>query len=169
MARSISGNRIWLILTAVLIVCGVGAYFVGGAVHQAARDRDATAAAQRHSAVEAQFKGAQSQVDSLKSANQILTANVWAYRAAVALDNRNFGVANDAVAEVVASLGAVDADAANLDSNALETLKREAAAVKISVAADLASQRNQLLRLADDVNALAERSQAGTPQATSVN
>jgi hypothetical protein len=68
---------------------------------------------------------------------QLLDAGVPAYRAAVALDNRNFGVANDAVATVVSCLKVVDASAAGIDDGPLAALKTEAAGVRISVAADL--------------------------------
>lgn len=83
-----------------------------------------------------------------------------AYRAAVALDNRNFGVANDDVARVVASLNGVDATAAGVDNASLAAVKSEAAGVRISVATNLQSQRAQLLRLADDLSALSGKSPA---------
>ena len=100
------------------------------------------------------LQGAQARVASLQSARQLLNADVWAYRAAVALDNRNFGVANDAVAGVVASLSAVDAAAAGVDGGSLASVKTEAAGVRISVATNLETQRAQIIRLADDIGAL---------------
>lgn len=148
-----SGTRNWLIVVGVLIVAGVAAYFVGTAIEHGARTREAAAA-------KAQLQSAQTQVASLQSVKQLLNADVWAYRAAVALDNRNFGVANDAVAKVVASLNAVDAAAAGLDNGSLAALKTEAAGVKISVATNLEPQRTQLIRLADDITALTDQSAA---------
>ena len=148
-----AGSRNWLILVAVLIVAGVAAYFVGTAVEHGARSRDVAAA-------KAQLQSAQTRVASLQSVNRLLSADTWAYRAAVSLDNRNFGVANDDVAKVVANLNAVDASAARVDLGSLAALRTEAAAVKISVATNLEPQRAQLLRLADGVTALSGRAMA---------
>ena len=148
-----SGARNGLILVGVLIVAGVAAYFVGTAVEHQARSRDVAAA-------KAQLQGAQTRVASLQSINRLLSADTWAYRAAVSLDNRNFGVANDDMAKVVASLNAVDASAAGIDDGALAALKAEAAAVRISVAVNLEPQRTQLIHLADGVTALSDQSAA---------
>jgi type II secretory pathway pseudopilin PulG len=150
MEKHSSGARIWVVVV-VLIVAGVAAYFAGNAVEHAARARDAKAAEQ-------QYAAAKTQIASLQSFNQLLTANVWAYRAAVALDNRNFGFANDAVVNVVASLNDVNAATADLDSKSLKALQNEAANVKISVATNLESQRNQLIQLAADITSLVGKS-----------
>jgi hypothetical protein len=150
-----SATRNWLIAVGLLVVAGVAAYFVGAAIEHSARAREVAA-------TRAQLQAARTQVASLQSVNQLLTADVWVYRAAVALDNRNFGMANDAVAKVVASLNAVDAAAAGLDGAPLAALKTEAAGVRISVATNLEPQRAQLIRLAEDITALSDRSAAGT-------
>jgi hypothetical protein len=147
MDRRSSPTRTWLIVVGILIVAGVAAFFVGRAVGHGAGAREAAAA-------KAGLQSAQTRVVSLQSAKQLLNADVWAYRAAVALDNRNFGVANDAVAGVVASLNAVDAAAAGVDGGSLALVKTEAAGVRISVATNLETQRAQLIRLADDIGAL---------------
>ena len=149
-----SGTRNWLIVVVVLVVGGVAAYFAGGFVERNARAGDVIAAQQQYATVKTQLANAQGQNASLESANHLLTASVWAYRAAVALDNRNFGVANDAVAKVVANLNGVDAAAAGLNGNAVTSLKQQASGVKISVAANLESQRTQILKLASGITAL---------------
>jgi hypothetical protein len=151
MERRSAGARNWLIVVGLLIVAGIAAYFIGRALEHEHGARDAAATKVR-------LQSAQTQIASLQSFKQLLNADVWAYRAAVALDNRNFGVANDAVATVVASLNAVDPSAAGLDSGSLAALKSEAAAVKISVATNLEFQRAQLIHLADDITALSGRS-----------
>jgi hypothetical protein len=66
-------------------------------------------------------------------------------------------VANDDVAKVVANLNGVDAAAAGLDGNAVTAVKREASGVKISAAANLESQRTQILKLASGITALVGR------------
>ncbi|HVA28480.1 MAG TPA: hypothetical protein VNF68_09890 [Candidatus Baltobacteraceae bacterium] len=152
MKKSSSGSRVWLIVVACLILAGTAAYFVGGKVESNAREQQA--------AVErTKLQNAQNQILTLQSVNQLLTANVWAYRAAYALDNRNFGVANDDAAKVVASLKAVNASDAGVDSNAVATLREGAARIKISVAQNLEAQRAALLHLAAGITKLAEQSE----------
>ncbi|GAA0870176.1 hypothetical protein GCM10009116_20120 [Brevundimonas basaltis] len=96
------------------------------------------------------------------TANQLLTANVWVYRAAAALDDRNFGVANDAMGEAVAALEAVELPEGDpLQAGVAEALTA-AKNLNISVASNLEPQREALLNLARRVTALAEQSQART-------
>lgn len=96
------------------------------------------------------------------AANRLLTANVWVYRAAAALDDRNFGVANDAMGEAVRALEAVTlAEGDPMQADLAETLAA-AKALDISVASNLEPQREALLTLARRVTGLAERSQALT-------
>ncbi len=147
MDRRSSPTRTWLIIVGILIVAGVSAYFVGGAVGRGAGTRETADA-------KARLQSAQARLSSLDSNNQLLKADVWTYRAAAALDSRNFGVANEAVASAVASLNGVDASAGGVDSGALASVKTEAAGVRISVATNLETQRAQLMRLADDIAAL---------------
>lgn len=144
------GTRVWLIIVAVLVVAGVAAYFVGGAVERGGRARDAAAAQTRYTAMQAQ-------INALQSADHLLGANMWISRATVALDNRNFGVANVAVAKAVKNLKVVDAAALGLDSKKLMSLQNEAGAISISVATNLESERNQLLHLAEGIDVLAEQ------------
>ena len=101
---------------------------------------------------------AESDRQTLTAANQLLTANVWVYRAAAALDDRNFGVANDAMNEAVGALEAVTLTAG--DPRAVELSEALAAArdLNISVASNLERQRGAVLALARRVTALAEES-----------
>ena len=149
MQTSISGRRIWIMAAvAALPVVAIAAYIAGGALEHSARSRDAAAAGQKYSAVESQFIAVQ-------SANALLTANVWAYRAVAALDDRNFGMANDAEANVVAGLNGIDAEASGINGAALKAVQTESAGVKVYLATNLESERSQLLHLAADITALA--------------
>jgi len=155
-----SANRLWLILVGVLIVAGVAAYGAGFYVEHSARTRDAVIADRKAETMQADLKTAQTQSARLAAANALLSANVWTYRAAAALDERNFGVANEAVGQAAARLKAVDPAVAGLDAAAVTAVQAEAADIHISVASNLQGQRAQLLKLAADVNALVE---TGTP------
>lgn len=99
------------------------------------------------------------------AANQLLTANVWVYRAAAALDDRNFGVANDAMQEAVRALEAVTLPEGDpLKAGVAEALTA-ARNLNIAVASNLEPQREALLALARRVTGLAEQSQARTVEA----
>lgn len=94
------------------------------------------------------------------TANQLLTANVWVYRAAAALDDRNFGVANDAMDEAARALEAVTLAEGDPRGAGLSEAVVAARALNISVATNLEPQREALLALARRVTALAEQSPA---------
>ena len=146
-----SGNRSKLIrvgLTALAAVLLFGAGYLTrdlparGEIAEARAARDA----------------AESDRQGRLAAHNLLTANVWVYRAAAALDDRNFGVANDAMNEAVRALEAVTL--AEGDPRAVELSEALAAArdLNISVASNLEPQRGALLALARRVTALAEES-----------
>lgn len=97
---------------------------------------------------------------SRTTANQLLTANVWVYRAAVALDDRNFGVANDAMGEVVKALESVTLAEGDPLQEELSGVLAAARDLDISVASNLAPQREALLALERRVSGLTEHSQA---------
>ena len=150
MEKRSSGTRAWVITVVILIVAGVAAYFAGTFVERSANAKNADLNQQ-------QIVVAQQRIASLGSANHLLTANVWVYRAAVALDNRNFGVANNDMTNVVASLHGVDAANIGLDSIAIAALENQAKSIKLSVATNLQPQRAQVLRLASDISSASEK------------
>jgi len=150
MEKHASGTRAWVITVVILVVAGVAAYFAGNFVERSASAKNAALNRQ-------QIVLAHERIASLRSANQLLTANVWIYRAAVALDNRNFGVANKDVTKAVASLHGVDAASIGLDSAAIAALEKQATSAKVSVVATLQSQRTQRLRLASDISGASEK------------
>lgn len=106
--------------------------------------------------VRAARDAAESDRQSRTAANQLLTANVWVYRAAAALDDRNFGVANDDMNEAVRALEAVTLPEGDPRAAALAEVIGAARALDISVASNLGPQREALLALARQVTRLAE-------------
>lgn len=138
-----------LLLGAAVLVVGVlAAYSIGRGLERVSVQKQTAAMA-------SDLAGANTRVAMLESRVELLAANVWVYRASTALDNRNFGVANQAMANAVGRLSKVDAASANLEPNALAAVKRDASALKITVATDLQPQRAQLLKLAASVTELA--------------
>jgi hypothetical protein len=142
-------TRNLLIIVVCLLAAGVAAYFVGAGLERGHQAKTAAAA-------QSQILSLQAKVASLQSTNHLRAAATWAYSATVALDNRNFGLANDALKTAVTQLDKVDAAAAGVDAQKLATLKQDAAGQHIQVAADLESQRAPLIRLAAGLAALAD-------------
>lgn len=103
---------------------------------------------------------AESDRQTRTTANQLLTANVWVYRAAAALDDRNFGVANDAMNEAVSTLEAVALTEGDARAAGLSEAVAAARALDISVASNLEPQRAAVLALARQVTGLTEQSPA---------
>lgn len=146
---NISNNRGWAIAVACLALGVVAAYFVGiGSEHMTQSKKIA--------AVQIKYEQSQAQLATVQTLSELLRANGWAYRAAIALDNRNFGLANDGMAKVSQNLSAVDAQRAGLDQASLSAVMAEAASLKIAVATDLEPQRAQLLKLANDISVLTD-------------
>ena len=94
------------------------------------------------------------------AAGQLLTANVWVYRAAAALDDRNFGVANDAMGEAVKALEAVSLSDGDPRRAGVAEAITAARGLNISVATNLEPQREALLALARRVTDLTDQSAA---------
>ena len=92
------------------------------------------------------------------AARRLLPANVRVYRAAAALDDRNFGMANDAMNEAVTALEAVTLAEGDPRAAGLAQATAAARALDISVAGNLGPQREALLALARRVTLLAEPS-----------
>lgn len=140
-------------LKALLI--GIAVLIVGIFVERSWTQHRIAAAVSSVAAANARAAALQSRVD-------LLTANVWVYKASTALDNRNFGEANEAMAIAVTRLNSLDAGAANLDNTALAAVRSDASALKIAVTTHLEPQRTQLLKLAASLTELAGAS-AGNP------
>lgn len=144
-----SNWKVLLVGLAVLAVSVLVAYFAGRGLERSAAHTQAEVAARS-------LAGANARAAALHARVDLLAANVWVYKATTALDNRNFGLANDAMANAVTRLRRIEAGPANVEPGALATVQSDAAALRINVATDLQPQRAALLKLAASVTALAD-------------
>ncbi|HWR51009.1 MAG TPA: hypothetical protein VN428_07870 [Bryobacteraceae bacterium] len=110
---------------------------------------------QRIGAVQEQLEGAQADLTVAGNRNQLLMARIALHQTAADLDARNFGTANTRLQEAATALGKVDAALGGIDADKLATLRAAIATTSITVAADLQAQRNQVLDLAAQLDALA--------------
>ena len=109
---------------------------------------------QRIVAVEKRLQATQEQLVVATNRNRLLMARTDLYRAAADLDQRNFGTANTRLQEAAAALAKVDPSSGNLDAETLGALRASIAQTNINVATDLQQQRNRVLDLAAQLDAL---------------
>lgn len=104
---------------------------------------------------QSQTADAQAQLAAAQTQNQLMTARGLLYQAALALDQRNFGIANDDVAKAGQTLEAAKPADAGVEGK-LVPIRQAVTATKINVAEDLDTQRSGLLNLASQVDGLTQ-------------
>lgn len=105
-------------------------------------------------AVEKRLQTTQEQLVVASNRNRLLMARTDLYRAAADLDQRNFGTANTRLQEAAAALAKVDPSSSDIDAKQLDALRASIAQTNINVATDLQQQRNRVLDLAAQLDAL---------------
>jgi hypothetical protein len=142
-----------LIAAAVLLLLMFGLYWAGLShgrgemAQQKADDMTQLKAAQTKTA------DAQAQVDALQTQNQLMTARGLLYQGAIALDRRNFGIANDDVEKARETLVAAKPADPGVEGK-LGVVRSAVTGTKITVAENLDDQRSHLLTLATQLDAL---------------
>ena len=109
---------------------------------------------QRIVAVEKRLQTTQEELVAATNRNRLLMARTDLYRAAADLDQRNFGTANTRLQEAAAALAKVDPSSGDIDAKQLGDLRASIAKTNINVATDLQQQRNRVLELAAQLDAL---------------
>ena len=109
---------------------------------------------QRIVTVEKRLETTQEELVAATNRNQLLMARTDLYRAAADLDQRNFGTANTRLQEAAAALAQVDPSSGDIDPKQLGELRTSIAKTNINVATDLQQQRNRVLELAAQLDAL---------------
>jgi hypothetical protein len=142
-----------LIAVAVLLLIVFGLYWAGlshgrGEMAQQKADDEA-----QLKAAQTKTAAAQTQADALQTQNQLMTARGLLYQGAIALDRRNFGIANDDVEKAKQLLVAVKPADPGIEAK-LGVVRSAVAGTKITVAQNLDDQRSHLLDLATQLDAL---------------
>lgn len=110
---------------------------------------------QRISAMQEQLRTTEQELAATQNHNLLLMARTDLYRAAAALDQRNFGIANSHLRQVEQALDEVDAASAGLDAARFNQLRSTLDGLNINVATDLQDQRNKVHGLASQLDAIA--------------
>ncbi len=144
---------IMAVVVAALLILGV--YLWGNVQTRNQLSAQQTEHDQRISTLQVRLQTSERELAATRNRNLLLMARTDLYRAAAALDQRNFGIANTHLRQVEQALGKVDAASAGLDVAGLNQLRSSLDGLNINVATDLQDQRNQVLSLASQLDAIA--------------
>ena len=142
-----------LIAAAIFLVVAFVLYWLGLSKGRGELAAQKTSYEGRLNTAQSQTAAAQAQAAALQTQNQLMTARGLLYQAALALDQRNFGIASDDVTKAGQALDAAKPADAGLEGK-LVPIRQAVTATKINVAEDLDTQRSGLLNLASQVDAL---------------
>lgn len=115
------------------------------------------AAAATRGELEASVATLEGQVASATATRRLLEARIVLAHALKQLDERNFGTANEQVADAAALLAKVDAAAAGVDAAKLKAVQEALAGTNLVVATDMAGQVALIGRLAAELDKLSAR------------
>lgn len=165
-SSTLSSNKTRLVLVAavVVILLMIGIYYWGNVQTRNQLTAQETDYQQRVASVESRLQETQRELSAARNRNHLLIARTALYRTAADLDQRNFGTANTRLQEAEAALGRVDASTGGVDAAGLDGLRASIKGMNINVATNLQEQRNQVLELAAQLDAMAFQD-AGTADA----
>lgn len=146
-----------LIIVAVVVVAllVLGVYLWGNVQTRNQLSAQQTDYDQRISAMQERLQTTEQELAATQNQNLVLMARTDLYRAAAALDQRNFGIANSHLRQVEQALDQVDAASAGLDATQFNQLRSSLDGLNINVATDLQDQRNKVHGLASQLDAIA--------------
>lgn len=143
-----------LVIAGVALIVAIGLYWAGLA-------KGRSQMAQQKSDYEAQLKtardqtqAAQTQAATLQTQNHVMAARGLLYRAAVALDRRNFGTANDDVQKAQQALAAIKPGDPGIDGGRLDAVRQAIGGTKIGVATDTGATHATIIDLATQADGL---------------
>lgn len=139
-----------LAVIVILIALGIALYWVG--------------LRQGRSQLEAERKNFSTQLEQTNSKlvsseynARLNQARFLLSRAALDLDQRNFGLAGNRLKEASSVLGNINPSAAGIDPVKFDSLRKEIAATDISVALNIEEQRGRILALSEQLEVLLPR------------
>lgn len=136
-----------IIIVAAIVLFAIGWWRGGAAPKAQVEQLTSELSASRDSATTAQRER-----DEARAGMILREAQVALLQANMELDRRNFGIANGHIERAGERLGTIDAAALSLDETRLDALREELGRTNLNLATDLAEQRAQLNRLADEIN-----------------
>jgi len=145
---------------AVVLIVLSGAYLFGFQRGHAGVSAERANHAAQLRKVETQAASTQAGMAKVQSLADLTAARCALLQAVLDLDQRNFGTANSHLREAARLAGGLDAAAGGVDAARLGNLRSELAATDLNVVGDLATERQKVLALADEMTAIASKSDA---------
>ncbi len=142
-----------LIAAAVFLVVAFVLYWLGLSKGRGELAAQKTSDEGQIKTAQSQTAAAQASAAALQTQNQLMAARGLLYQAALALDQRNFGIASDDVVKASQTLDAAKPADAGVEGK-LVPIRQAVTGTKINVAEDLDTQRSGLLNLASQVDGL---------------
>ncbi|MEX2472017.1 MAG: hypothetical protein WEA34_07555 [Gemmatimonadota bacterium] len=136
------------ILALFIVAFGVG-YMAGGAPVGDLNDRVGQ--------LEGQVADAETDAERARSEASAQHALSLLYQTMLAVDARNFGIANDRLEQVEGALGRTQPELLGIDADAFRSIQSDIAALDVRVAEDLAGQRTVLAALGQRLSDLIGR------------
>ncbi|MBW3635440.1 MAG: hypothetical protein KY445_03105 [Armatimonadetes bacterium] len=154
------------ILLLLAFLGGVGAYFYGLSQGRAALATQKTEFETQIQSAREETQKSKDEVVTINNRVHLLDAQNRLYRAAVALDRRNFGIANTALQGAAAALGQVK-ESPDVPFARVQSLAAALQKTNINVAANLENQRARLLAFAEEMEDLTPSAAPLEAEATS--
>jgi hypothetical protein len=152
---STDSNRSFPILPVVIVVAAIVLFAVGwwrgGAAPKAQVQQLTT---QLESSQESAAEAGRER-DQARALVTLREAQVAVLQANMELDRRNFGTASDHVERAARLVGEIDAGQLSIDAPRLARLQADLEGTNLSLATDLSEQREHLMRLTGEINAIA--------------
>ena len=127
------------------LVVGTGLYFGGRWVERSAGAPERAERLEQVEAARAELDRAQARLAVAEGRIGLYQARSLLFEAAVDLDRRNFGIANQHLDAAAQRLAAVLTGGSDLDVETLRGLQSSIQAMDVSVATDLGAQRSRVL------------------------
>lgn len=148
-------NNALLIALAVFVIIAAAMYYVGLSQGRKELATQQTHYEQQIEQGEQALTKNKAELASVRNRNHLMHARVALYRTAVDLDQRNFGIASGRLHEAADALGKIKKGTDGIDLEKVSELKESIETSDFTVAADLESQRANVLRFAKQLDAIA--------------
>jgi len=147
-------TKLVLCAIATVLLAIMTAYLVGLSTGSAQLEAQRLGYAEQYQDIMAELADTQETLAVTQAANYLITARGHLYRVALELDRRNFGTAEAYLKQASLALQQVNLQAAGVNPTAFDAIMQAVTRSNIIITADSEFQRSQMLRIAEQVEAL---------------
>ena len=148
-------TRVMLIAAGIFIVIAAVLYYVGMTQGRRELAAQKTHYEQQLAQIDQSLNTTRDELAAVRNHNHLMQARVALYRTTIDLDQRNFGIASTRLHDAADALGQIRKDTGGIDLAKIAALKDAIGASDFTVAADLETQRANVLGFATQLDAIA--------------